>query len=173
MGIVLAFAGIVIISFDPRVFAYWEGLALVGVLIVRQLARPDLPEALEGHPAARGAIVDRARGRLDPAAAEPGPRSRADDCGSQCDVGRVGRARSFTTIMSSLVAHTAWYHLVGRYPVTSLSPMTLLSPLFGIFFGVTLLHDQLTPRMLLGGAVTHRRPDRRDCARSGSSIPGT
>jgi O-acetylserine/cysteine efflux transporter len=29
LGIVLAFAGIVIISFDPRVFAYWEGLALV------------------------------------------------------------------------------------------------------------------------------------------------
>jgi len=26
--------------------------------------------------------------------------------------------------------------------------------LFGVFFGVTLLHDQLTARMLLGGAVT-------------------
>jgi O-acetylserine/cysteine efflux transporter len=60
----------------------------------------------------------------------------------------------FTTVLSSLVAHTAWYYLVGRYPVTSLSPITLLSPLFGIFFGVTLLNDQLTPRMLLGGAVT-------------------
>ena len=29
LGIVLAFGGIVIISFDPRVLAYWEGLALV------------------------------------------------------------------------------------------------------------------------------------------------
>ena len=60
----------------------------------------------------------------------------------------------FTTVMSSLIAHTAWYYLVGRYPVTSLSPITLLSPLFGIFFGVTLLDDQLTARMLAGGAVT-------------------
>jgi O-acetylserine/cysteine efflux transporter len=60
----------------------------------------------------------------------------------------------FTTVMSSLIAHTAWYYLVSRYPVTSLSPLTLLSPLFGIFFGVTLLHDQLTARMLVGGAVT-------------------
>ena len=60
----------------------------------------------------------------------------------------------FTTVMSSLIAHTAWYYLVGRYPVTSLSPITLLSPLFGVFFGVTLLNDQLTPRMLIGGAVT-------------------
>jgi O-acetylserine/cysteine efflux transporter len=43
---------------------------------------------------------------------------------------------------------------VSRYPVTSLSPITLLSPLFGVFFGVTLLDDQLTWRMLLGGAIT-------------------
>jgi O-acetylserine/cysteine efflux transporter len=61
---------------------------------------------------------------------------------------------AFTTLMSSLVAHTAWYYLVSKYPVTSLSPITLLSPLFGVFFGVTLLDDQLTPRMLVGGAVT-------------------
>jgi O-acetylserine/cysteine efflux transporter len=60
----------------------------------------------------------------------------------------------FTAVMSSLVAHTAWYYLVSRYPVTSLSPLTLLSPLFGVFFGVTLLGDHLTPRMLIGGAVT-------------------
>jgi O-acetylserine/cysteine efflux transporter len=61
---------------------------------------------------------------------------------------------AFTTLMSSMVAHTAWYYLVSKYPVTSLSPITLLSPLFGVFFGVTLLDDQLTPRMLVGGAVT-------------------
>jgi O-acetylserine/cysteine efflux transporter len=60
----------------------------------------------------------------------------------------------FTAVMSSLIAHTGWYYLVSRYPVTSLSPLTLLSPLFGIVFGITLLDDQLTPRMLLGGAVT-------------------
>jgi O-acetylserine/cysteine efflux transporter len=60
----------------------------------------------------------------------------------------------FTTVMSSLIAHTTWYYLISRYPVTRLSPLTLLSPLFGIFFGVTLLDDQLTPRMLFGGAIT-------------------
>jgi O-acetylserine/cysteine efflux transporter len=63
-------------------------------------------------------------------------------------------ALAFTTLLSSLVAHTGWYYLVSRYPVTSLSPITLLSPLFGVLFGVTLLHDQLTGRMLVGGAIT-------------------
>ena len=56
--------------------------------------------------------------------------------------------------MSSLIAHTGWYYLVSRYPVMSLSPITLLSPLFGIFFGVTLLSDHLTPRMVLGCTIT-------------------
>ncbi len=51
-------------------------------------------------------------------------------------------------------AHGLVLFLVSKYPVTSLSPITLLSPLFGITFGVTLLHDQLTARMLVGGAVT-------------------
>jgi O-acetylserine/cysteine efflux transporter len=63
-------------------------------------------------------------------------------------------ALAFTALMSSMVAHTAWYYMVSKYPVTSLSPITLLSPLFGIFFVVTLLDDQLTTRMLVGGAVT-------------------
>src|SRR5690606_32426409 len=31
LGIVLAFGGIVVIGFDPRAFAYWEGLAFVVV----------------------------------------------------------------------------------------------------------------------------------------------
>jgi len=57
------------------------------------------------------------------------------------DLTRSWAALFFTTVMSSLIAHTAWYYLVGRYPVTSLSPITLLSPLFGIFFGVTLLDE--------------------------------
>ena len=60
LGIVLAFGGIVIISFDPRVFAYWEGLALVvASSFVSSLGLIFL-KRLKGHPAARAAIVDRA-----------------------------------------------------------------------------------------------------------------
>jgi O-acetylserine/cysteine efflux transporter len=140
LGIVLAFAGIVIISFDPRVFAYWEGLALVvcssfvsslGLIFLKRLngIRPIL---LLLSLILEGGQVNAVRNAT----------------------WQGWAALLFTTVMSSLIAHTAWYYLVGRYPVTSISPITLLSPLFGIFFGVTLLDDQLTPRMLAGGAVT-------------------
>ncbi len=60
----------------------------------------------------------------------------------------------FTSLINSLFAHTAMFYLIQRYPVTSVAPLTLLSPLFSILFGVTLLDDQLSPRMMLGGAIT-------------------
>jgi O-acetylserine/cysteine efflux transporter len=153
LGIVLAFAGIVIISFDPRVFAYWEGLALVvcssfvsslGLIFLKRLKGIQPLELQSWIALAGGSIL-----LLLSLGLESGQMTAVRNA-----TWEGWGALFFTTVMSSLVAHTAWFHLVGRYPVTSLSPLTLLSPLFGIFFGVTLLHDQLTPRMLLGGAVT-------------------
>lgn len=153
LGIALAFAGIVIISFEPKVFAYWEGLALVvvscfisslGVIFVKRLKNI---RALELQ--AWIAIVGGPMLLLISLLVETGQWTAAQNADWH-----AWSALLFTTVMSSLIAHTGWYYLISRYPVTSLSPITLLSPLFGIFFGVTLLNDQLTPRMLLGGVVT-------------------
>lgn len=153
LGIVLAFAGMAIISFDPRVLSYRTGVLLVvlsclvaafGLIFVKRL-RNIRPLELQAWIGAGGGPVL----LLMSLAFESG----------QWEAVRTAHftpwaALFFTTVMSSLIAHTAWYYLVGRYPVTSLSPLTLLSPLFGVFFGVTLLGDVLTPRMIIGGAVT-------------------
>ena len=66
----------------------------------------------------------------------------------------LGSAVLFTSLINSLLAHSAMFYLIQRYPVTSVAPLTLLSPVFSILFGVTLLDDQLSSRMLLGGAIT-------------------
>jgi O-acetylserine/cysteine efflux transporter len=153
LGITLAFAGMAIISFDPRVLQYWEGLALVvlscffaslGLIFVKRLH--DI-KALELQ--AWIAVVGGSMLMLLSLSLETGQWTAM-----QTADWRGWGSLAFTTLMSSLVAHTAWYYLVSKYPVTSLSPITLLSPLFGVFFGVTLLDDQLTTRMLIGGTVT-------------------
>ena len=153
LGIMLAFTGIAIISFDPRVFAYWEGLALVvascfvgslGLIFVKRL-KNIRPLELQAWIAIAGGTVLMLLSLL----LETGQWNSM-----QTATWEGWSALFFTTVLSSLVAHTAWYYLVSRYPVTSLSPLTLLSPLFGVFFGVTLLDDHLTSRMLAGGAVT-------------------
>jgi O-acetylserine/cysteine efflux transporter len=153
LGIALAFAGIVIIAFDPRVILYWEGLMLVvgscfvsalGLIFLKRL-RDIKPLELQSFVA----LVGGSMLLILSFGLESGQMDAIRNANWQ-----GWTALAFTTLLSSLVAHTAWYYLVARYPVTSLSPLTLLSPLFGILFGVTLLDDQLTPRMLLGGAVT-------------------
>jgi O-acetylserine/cysteine efflux transporter len=153
LGITLAFGGMVIISFEPRVFAYWEGMALVvastffsslGLIFVKRLYNIKALELQAWIAVAGGSML-----MLLSLMFEQGQWEAI-----QAADWKAWTALAFTTLMSSLLAHTAWYYLVSKYPVTSLSPITLLSPLFGIFFGVTLLNDQLSSRMLLGGAVT-------------------
>jgi len=153
LGILLAFGGIMIIGFDPRVFTYWEGLMLVisscfvsslGLIYMKRLR--DIP-ALELQ--AWIGMVSGPLLMLISLTLE----SNQWQAVQHADW-RAWSALAFTTLLSSMVAHTGWYYLVSRYPVTSLSPITLLSPLFGVLFGVTLLHDSLSPKMLLGGAIT-------------------
>ena len=153
LGIALAFAGIVIISFDPRVFTYRDGLTLVvfssfvgslGLIFVKRL-RGIRPLELQ----AWISVVGGPTLLLLSLSFETGQWASVQNAEWQ-----GWTALFFTTVMSSLIAHTAWYYLVSRYPVTSLSPLTLLSPLFGVFFGVTLLNDHLSTRVLVGGAVT-------------------
>lgn len=61
---------------------------------------------------------------------------------------------AFTALGSSLIAHSSFYYLIRRYPVTSVAPLTVLSPIFSVIFGVTLLGDRITVQLLVGGAVT-------------------
>ena len=59
----------------------------------------------------------------------------------------------YAAVLSSLFAHTVYFFLVQRYPVTSIAPLTVLSPVFSVIFGVLLLGDALTPRITLGGVL--------------------
>jgi O-acetylserine/cysteine efflux transporter len=59
----------------------------------------------------------------------------------------------FTAIASSLLAHTMMFHLIAKYPVTSVAPVNVLSAIFSIMCGVIWFGDQLTPRILIGGGI--------------------
>jgi len=153
LGITLAFGGIAIIGIDPHVFAYWEGLMLVigsclvsslGLIYIKRLKKIRALELQAWIAAAGGPALLLASWAVESNQWEA----------MRHATWQAWSALAFTTLLSSLVAHTGWYYLVSRYPVTSLSPLTLLSPLFGVFFGVTLLNDQLSDKMLLGGAIT-------------------
>ena len=53
----------------------------------------------------------------------------------------------------SVVAHTAYYALIQRYEANLLAPLTLMTPLATIAFGVMLTGDRLDGRMIAGAAL--------------------
>ena len=59
----------------------------------------------------------------------------------------------FSSLVVSVITHTAFYGLVQKYEVNLLQPLTLMTPLATIFLGVLVTHDVLGPRMIIGAAI--------------------
>lgn len=152
-GIGLAFLGVCIMGFDPAVFSQRMSLAFVigsafigslGLIAIKRLP-PMRPLELQAWIAWISWPLLLALSLL----VEGGQRA------GLASAGWAGwGALAYTAIFSSLFAHTAYFFLVQRYPVTSIAPLTVLSPVFSVIFGVLLLGDALTPRIALGGACT-------------------
>jgi len=154
LGIALAFGGVAVIAAQADLFAGRAGLALVaasalvgslGLIAVKRLGEAFRPLELQAWFAVAGLPIlwllslwlETGQGA---ALLTAGPREWG--------------ALLFTVIASSLVAHTGFYWLISRYPVTSVSPLTTLSPVFSVALGVLLLGEALTARILVGGALT-------------------
>jgi O-acetylserine/cysteine efflux transporter len=153
LGIALAFGGIVVIVFDPGVLVYWHGLGLIvvscmagslGLVYIKRLQGVG-PLQLQ----AWLSITAWPLLLLLSVVFEQGQWAAVQSASI-----RAWSAVLFTSLINSLLAHSAMFYLIQRYPVTSVAPLTLLSPIFSIAFGVTVLDDQLSPRMLAGGAIT-------------------
>lgn len=77
-------------------------------------------------------------------AAEPWPRQ----------VGLLSwAALAFQTVVVTFASYLVWFWLVRHYPATRISAFTLLTPVFGLLAGVTLLDEPVTLRLLLALAA--------------------
>lgn len=59
----------------------------------------------------------------------------------------------FAALVVSVVGHTSYYGLIRRYEANLLAPLTLMTPLFTIAFGVMLTGDRLDMRMVAGAML--------------------
>jgi drug/metabolite transporter (DMT)-like permease len=71
----------------------------------------------------------------------------------------------YQTVIVCFASYLLWFWLIRHYPATRLSAFTLLTPLLGLWAGVVLLDEPLTPRLLaacaavaIGIAVVNRPP---------------
>jgi len=152
-GIVLSFAGVLVIGLDSDLVRHWRAIVLVassafvaslGLIAVKKL-QGFKPLELQSWFAwvSLPVLVPLAIGLERPTV----------ETFTHASLNAWG-ALAFTAIASSIVAHTCYYHLVQRYPVTSVAPLTVLSPIFSLIFGVLLLNEHLSGRMLLGTGLT-------------------
>lgn len=59
----------------------------------------------------------------------------------------------FSALLVSVFAHTAYYGLIHRYEANLIAPLTLMSPLMAIGFGIWLTNDHFDMRMVFGTVV--------------------
>jgi drug/metabolite transporter (DMT)-like permease len=59
----------------------------------------------------------------------------------------------YSAVLVSVFAHTIYYGLIQRYEANLLAPLTLLSPLMSIGFGIWLTGDRFDARMAAGSAI--------------------
>jgi drug/metabolite transporter (DMT)-like permease len=60
---------------------------------------------------------------------------------------------AFQTVVVSFASYLAWFWLLRHYPATRLAAFTLLTPMFGLLAGVSLLGEPVTGRLLLALAA--------------------
>ncbi len=152
-GIALSFLGVMVIGLDPVVFGYWQSLVLViASALVGSLGLIAVKRLPEFKPLEVQAWFSWVSLPVLALLAFVAHRPGLDDL--QRIPGAAWATIAYTAIVGSLVAHTGFYYLVQRYPVTSVAPLTVLSPVFSVLFGITLLGDVMTPRIAIGGLLT-------------------
>ena len=61
---------------------------------------------------------------------------------------------AYTAIAANIISHGGWYYLQRIYPVSLVSTVLLLAPIFGVVMGVLILDETLSWRFVLGAVVT-------------------
>lgn len=60
----------------------------------------------------------------------------------------------YMAVAVTVFGYGLWYRLLLRYPVSTVMPLSLLAPTFGVLCGIVLLGEPASPAKLLGAAVT-------------------
>jgi O-acetylserine/cysteine efflux transporter len=152
-GVAVAFLGAASMNFDPAVFAQGWALALValasicygfGAVLVRRLGGMDVWAtqawiALAIVPSMVGASLLFETGQIEAALQAHWI---------------VWSALVFGGLISSIVANAFLFQLVQKYEVSRTTPYLLMTPVISFTLAAVVMHNEITPQILLGAALT-------------------
>lgn len=153
IGMMAAFGGVAIISFDPAIFSELVSLYLIvgsafigaiGTVVMRRMQGVGTFAlqswiAMTAWPLLLGLSLFYESNHVDILA----------------NAGLAGWGGVFyTSLGASLIGHAGIFYLLKRYEVTLISPLTLMAPIFGAMFGILLWGDLVTLSLVGGGLLT-------------------
>ncbi len=56
----------------------------------------------------------------------------------------------YQSVIIAFITYLIWFKLIHKYSVSRLSAFTFFTPIFGVLFGVLLLHEELTVSLIIG-----------------------
>ena len=152
-GIVMSFAGVMVIGLDPAIIHERLGLIMViaaafigsaGTIVMKQIANTGVYQMqawiamMSWPPLCAASLI-----------------FESNHVALLQNAGWMGWGGVlYTAIGASLIGHAGMYYLLQRYDVSLTAPLTLMAPVFGIIFGVVFWGDDLSLRFWLGGALT-------------------
>jgi len=151
-AIALSFLGVLVLGFDPAVMHSPTALLLMlvsafflatGTVLMRNLKGMD-PYSQQGWSALIAVLPLLGSSAL----LEPDMRIAIVNASW---VAWAGVA--YAAIVASLLGHGLYYVLLQRHPVAQVTPYLLATPLLATLLGIFFLHDQVGPRLWLGGAM--------------------
>jgi len=155
LGIMLAFAGAVLIAVDPATFTFSYGLLYV---VVAALIASGAGILMKRMPPIGALQMQAWIGLFSfaPLFAVSGLiESDANGWGKFVEGGwLVWAATAFAVLGVSVFGHGGFYTLIKKYDVSLLSPLTLMTPVWGVVLSVALLNEQLSLQLVVGAAIS-------------------
>ena len=152
LAIALSFAGVLVLGFDPMVFARPASLLLmlvsalflaIGTVLMRPLKGLGMISQ-QGWTAIIGLLPLLALSALF----EPGGFTALREASW---IGWGGAV--YAALFSSLLGHGLYYALVQRHPIAQVTPWLLLTPVLAVVLGLLFYGDHPGPQLWIGGAM--------------------
>ena len=152
LAIALSFAGVLVLGFDPMVFARPASLLLmlvsalflaIGTVLMRPLKGLGMVSQ-QGWTAIIGLLPLLGLSAL----LEPGGFAALREASW---IGWGGAV--YAALFSSLLGHGLYYALVQRHPIAQVTPWLLLTPVLAVMLGLLFYGDHPGPQLWIGGAM--------------------
>jgi O-acetylserine/cysteine efflux transporter len=152
LGIVMSFLGVMIIAIDPEKFSLTLGMIFLVLAAVSSSAASILMKRIEPMPAMK---LQAWVGTLSVIplmamsfAVETG-QAKAVMSGDVL----IYLSTAFAVLAVSIFGHGTFYRMIKKYDVTLISPLTLMTPIWGVVLGILLLNEPLTLKLMIGAVV--------------------